>query len=89
MPEVLLELKTDAEAEAFVETADLADYDLSGLVPVRFELRGEDKTVSLRLPEALLERVRLRAEQVGMPLQRFIQTIVENALHEQAGCYGD
>ena len=36
------ELKTDTEAEVFVATADLTDYDLSGMVPVRFELRTLD-----------------------------------------------
>lgn len=39
---VLAELKTDAEAEAFVATADLTEYDLSGMVPVRFELKHVD-----------------------------------------------
>ena len=33
------EFKTDAEAEAFVASADLSEYDLSDMVPMRFELR--------------------------------------------------
>jgi hypothetical protein len=36
--EPLPPLTGDAEAEAFVETADLTDYDLSGFVPTRFEI---------------------------------------------------
>ena len=36
--------KTDDEAERFVDTADLSEYDLSGLTPVRFEF--EKKTAS-------------------------------------------
>jgi len=43
--------KTDTEAEAFVDTADLGEYDLSDMTPMRFELRRKDKPVSLRLPE--------------------------------------
>ncbi len=35
--------KTDKEAEDFVDNADLTEYDLSGLVPVKFELRRKDK----------------------------------------------
>src|SRR6516162_7414051 len=31
--------KSDNEAEAFVDTADLTEYDLSGAKPVRFEFR--------------------------------------------------
>jgi predicted DNA binding CopG/RHH family protein len=76
------ELKTDAEAERFVATADLSNYDFSDMKPMRFELRRKDKTVSLRLPELLLEAVRQRAERAGMPYQRFIRMAVERALHD-------
>jgi predicted DNA binding CopG/RHH family protein len=74
------DFKTDAEAEAFIETADLSEYDLSDMVPMRFELRRKDKSVSLRLPEKLLEEVRVRARQAGMPYQRFIRMAIERAL---------
>jgi predicted DNA binding CopG/RHH family protein len=76
------EFKTDAEAGRFVATADLSEYDFSDMKPMRFELRRKDKTVSLRLPEALLDAVRQRAERAGMPYQRFIRMAVERALHE-------
>jgi len=76
------ELKTDAEAERFVATADLGNYDFSDMKPMRFELRRKDKTVSLRLPESLLDAVRQRAERAGMPYQRFIRMAVERALHD-------
>ena len=46
-------LTTDAEAEAFVDTADLSEYDLSEMVPMRFELKRKDKSINLRLPEQL------------------------------------
>ena len=74
------EFKTDAAAERFVATADLGKYDFSDMKPMRFELRRKDKTVSLRLPEALLEAVRTRADRAGVPYQRFIRMAVERAL---------
>ena len=74
------ELKSDAAAEAFVATADLSEYDLSEMTSVRFELRRKDKSVSLRLPEGLLDQVRHRAKQAGMPYQRFIRMAIERAL---------
>ena len=49
---------------------------------MRFELRRKDKTVSLRLPEALLDAVRARADRAGVPYQRFIRMAVERALVE-------
>ena len=37
-PKPLPPLTSDAEAENFVETADLSEYDLSGFTPMRFEI---------------------------------------------------
>jgi hypothetical protein len=54
MRKKLPSLKSDAAAERFVTESDLRDYDLSVMVPVRFELKRKDKSVSLRLPEQLL-----------------------------------
>ena len=75
------EFKTDAEAEEFVATADLSEYDFSDMKPMRFELRRKDKSVSLRLPEQLLDEVRNTAKRAGMPYQRFIRMAIERALH--------
>ena len=76
------EFKTDAEAEAFVDTADLSEYDFSDMVPMRFELRRKNMSISLRLPEALLDEVRTRAKRAGMPSQRFIRLAIERAIQE-------
>jgi predicted DNA binding CopG/RHH family protein len=73
--------KTDDEAERFVETADLSEYDLKGQF-VQFELKRKDTTVSLRLPKALLSQVRDRATHAGMPYQRFIRMALERALRD-------
>ena len=85
MKKQLPSLKTDAEAEAFVANADLTDYDLSSMVPMRFELRRKDKTVNIRLPEQLLDAVRNRAEQEDIPYQRFIRRAIEQALSRPQG----
>jgi predicted DNA binding CopG/RHH family protein len=74
--------KTDKEAEDFVATADLTDYDLSGGEVLRFELKRKDKSVNLRLPAQLLEAVRNRAKRAGVPYQRFIRMALERALHD-------
>jgi len=77
--------KTDEEAEAFVDTADLSEYDLSDMVPMRFELRKKDRAVSLRLPEQLYEAVKQKAASVGIPYQRFIRMAIETALQPGKG----
>jgi predicted DNA binding CopG/RHH family protein len=80
MKKKLPRLRSDAEAEAFVSSADLTEYDLSGLVPVRFEMKPKDKAVSLRLPEQLLTAVRKSAKRIGVPYQRFIRMAIEKAV---------
>jgi predicted DNA binding CopG/RHH family protein len=73
-------LKSDAAAEEFVAGSDLRDYDLSEMVPVRFELKPKNKSVSLRLPEQLLKAVQEHARRAGIPYQRFIRMAIERAL---------
>jgi predicted DNA binding CopG/RHH family protein len=74
--------KTDKEAEDFVATAKLTDYDLAGGEVVRFELKRKDKSVNLRLPAQLLEAVQKRAKRAGVPYQRFIRMALERVLHD-------
>jgi predicted DNA binding CopG/RHH family protein len=83
MKKTIPTFKTDEEAEQFVDTADLSEYDLSGGQIVRFELKPKDKSINLRLPEQLLEAVRTRAARAGVPYQRFIRIAIERALQDQ------
>jgi predicted DNA binding CopG/RHH family protein len=72
--------KNDAAAEAFVANADLSEYDFADMMPMRFELRRKDKSVSLRLPEQLLNAVRVNAKRIGIPYQRFMRLAIEKAV---------
>ena len=65
------------EVQAFVGSADLTGYDLSALIPTRFEFSSKDA----RLPADLLDAVKATAERKGMPYQRFIRQALEQALH--------
>jgi predicted DNA binding CopG/RHH family protein len=82
MKKTIPTFETDKEAEEFVATADLSQYDLSGGQVMRFELKPKNVSVNLRLPEQLLEAVRGRAKRVGVPYQRFIRMALERALHD-------
>jgi predicted DNA binding CopG/RHH family protein len=72
--------KSDRAAAAFVDKADLSQYDLSGVKLVRFEIKRKDKSINLRLSEDLYDAVRARAARVGLPYQRFIRLMLEQAL---------
>ncbi|MEI6651639.1 MAG: BrnA antitoxin family protein [Chlorobiaceae bacterium] len=74
------DFKTDDEAEAFVETADLSEYDFSGMVPMRFELKRKDTVNQFRQPQELLDAVRINAKRVSIPYQRFMRLAIERAV---------
>ena len=71
---------TDEEAERFVETADLSEYDLSGAKPVQFEFEKKDARVNMRLPQTLLAALKEQAKQRGIPYQRLIREALEQAV---------
>jgi predicted DNA binding CopG/RHH family protein len=72
--------KTDEEAEAFLEQ-DLSDLDFSQFKPARlFEFQPKQKTVNLRISEALLDAVRANAKREGVPYQRYIRQALEKAV---------
>ena len=72
--------ESDREAEAFVDTADLTKFDLSGAKPVRFEFETKGARVNMRMPETLLKAVKSRARARGIPYQRFIREALEQAV---------
>ena len=74
---------SDKEAEDFVDTADLSEYDLSGFKPTTFEFDSKDKSIHLRLSEALLQAVKIHAAQEGLSYQRFIRRALEQAVQNQ------
>jgi predicted DNA binding CopG/RHH family protein len=71
--------RTDEEAEDFVATADLSEYDLSGKL-VRFEFEPKAGRVNMRLPESLIKTLKDRAKKRGVPYQRFMREMIELGL---------
>lgn len=60
-------LASDADAEAFVDQANLAGFDLSAMAPTRFEFGPTASRINMRLPTPLLEAVRAMARSQGVP----------------------
>jgi predicted DNA binding CopG/RHH family protein len=73
-------LRSDEEADAWLQSADLSEYDLSGMKKVRFELARKDASISLRLPAALLATLKANAARANMPTQRLIRMMIEAQL---------
>jgi predicted DNA binding CopG/RHH family protein len=73
--------KTDAELEAWFDTADFSEYDLSALRPIEF--RFKDARVNMRLPAPLLQRLKIVAAEEGVPYQRLMRDLMVSGLIER------
>ena len=80
MKKKLPRLPSDRAAEHFVATADLTQYDLSGMVPVRFEFKPKTERINMRLSRELLDSIKKRAAKAGLSYQRFIRLALERAV---------
>ncbi len=67
--------KTEAEERAFWESHDTADYfDLSKAKRARFpNLKLSTTSISLRLPQGLLEQIKVAANKRDVPYQSLIK----------------
>ena len=73
-------LKSDKEAEAFLDQ-DLSDYlNAENFAPYRFEFKPKQKSVNLRISGELLDAIRTRAKRQGIPYQRYIRQALERSL---------
>lgn len=67
---------SDEEAEQFVDTADLSEYDFSGFVPMDLnKLLG----LSVDVPHDLVEALKAKAAESGVAYERFIRETLEKA----------
>ncbi|MGO9453799.1 MAG: CopG family antitoxin [Candidatus Binataceae bacterium] len=83
MEKKLPHFRSDKEAEEFVERADLTEYDLSRMHPIRFEFQPRSERVNMRLPRQLPDAVRTSAAKAGVPYQRFIRQALEEAIQRK------
>jgi predicted DNA binding CopG/RHH family protein len=79
--------ESEAEERKFWETHDSSDYvDWKQATAVRFpNLKPSTKTISLRLPESLLERIKVEANKRDVPYQSLIKAWLAEHLEEKAG----
>ena len=77
--------KSDEEEEAFLDTANLEEYDLTaGGAPMHewladYEDMYKDARVSLRLPKALVLEFKRKAAERRMPYQRLMRAVLQQA----------
>ncbi len=79
--------KTEAEERAFWEKHDSTDYvDWSkAKKSVLPNLKPSTTTISLRLPESLLDRIKVEANKRDMPYQSLIKAWLAQNIEEHRG----
>ena len=73
-------LKTDTEAENFVDSADLSAFNWSQARPVSFEFQEKKARVNMRLPTEQLARIKAEAAKRDMKYQRFMRELLDRGL---------
>ena len=75
-PKAIPKFKNEAEERRFWETHDSTDYvDWSKAERVRFpNLKPSTTAISIRLPSALLEQIKIAANKRDVPYQSLIKT---------------
>ena len=71
-------LRSDADAQRFVDTADLSVYDLSGFKPMNFEFEPKAAALNMRLPQSLLNALKVKAKAKGIPYTRYVRLLLES-----------
>jgi predicted DNA binding CopG/RHH family protein len=71
---------SDEQTEAFLNQ-EFSDLDFSQIEPNRFEFQKKTAQINMRIPKALLETVKRRSAERGIPYTRFIREALEQALH--------
>lgn len=81
----LPDFKTEDEEHAFWATHDSADYlDWSQAKPtVLAKLKPSTKTISLRLPESMLNELRLLANKRDVPYQSLIKIVLQERIDQE------
>ena len=72
-------MTTDAEAEAFL-AQDLSSLDLTQFRPLTWETNPKTARINMRLPQPLMDALKARAAQRGIPYQRLIREALERAI---------
>ena len=78
-PRSVPKMTTDEEAEAFLDEG-LSDLDYTAFKPLTWESEPKTARVNMRLPQPLIDAVKARAAERGIPYQRLIREAIERAV---------
>jgi len=78
--------KSEEEERVFWESNDSTDYvDWSKAKTAKFvNLKPTLKTISIRLPESMIEELKIKANAMDIPYQSLAKMLIANGLHTKA-----
>jgi predicted DNA binding CopG/RHH family protein len=81
-PLVLPEFKDEDEERDFWDKIDLSEYiEPADLKRVVFpNLKRTNKTISIRLPEPLIEEAKAKAEKLDVPYQKLMREVLQHGI---------
>lgn len=87
---VIPHFKTEDEERRFWESHDSTEFiDWNKARQVRFpNLKKSTKTISIRLPEDMLEKLKVKANAMDVPYQSLIKMILQEGLSRTRGFSG-
>jgi len=85
MKKQIPDFKNEDEERAFWAEHDSADYlDWSQAKPMIFpQLKPSTKTISIRLPESMLNELRVMANKRDVPYQSLIKMLLQQSIDEE------
>lgn len=85
MPKQIPKFKNEDEEREFWATHDSTEYlDWEKAQPVVFpKLKPSTKTISLRLPESMLNKIRLLANKRDVPYQSLIKMFLQERIDQE------
>lgn len=77
-------LPSDEAADAFVEQADLSEYDWDAVEAASYEFEDKSARVTMRIPESQLDDIKAEAARRGIKYQRFMRELMEKGMRSLA-----
>ena len=78
-PRTVPKMTTDEEAEAFLDR-DLSALDYGQFKPLDWGRQPKTARINMRVPGPLLDAIKARGEERGIPYQRLIREAMEKAV---------
>ena len=72
-------MTTDKEAEAFLDQ-DLSEIDMRAFQPLDWERMPKTARINMRVSQALVDALKARAKERGIPYQRLVREAIERAV---------